>query len=118
MRGTMSLGEIHIQTMFEYIRNDLADLQEVMNDQLVKPWLLWTFGPQALDRAFRPTWRVDKEPPKDVNGALDQLAKARAMGAKIPVLEVYERGQIRQPEKGEELLPAAQIPTSLFQPGQ
>ena len=116
-RGSMSLGEVHIQVMFEYIRNDLGDLEEAVNEQLAKPWLLWTFGPQALDRAFRPTWRVDKEPPKDVNGALDQLGKARAMGAKIPVLEVYERGQIRQPEGDEELLPAPQVPTSLFQPG-
>jgi phage gp29-like protein len=117
-RGTMALGEIHAQTMFEYIRNDLDDLETAVNEQLAMPWLLWTFGPQALDRAFRPYWHTDKEPPKDVDSALAQLTSARAMGAKIPALEVYERGQIRMPDDGEEVLPPLQIPASMFQPGQ
>jgi len=113
-RGTMALGEVHMQTLFEYIRNDLAGLEDVINEQLLKPWLRWTFGPQALERAVRPYWRTDKQPPKNVTGALDQLAKARMMGAKIPVLEVYERGQIRQPDEGEAVLPASALPSDLF----
>jgi len=117
-RGTMALGEVHTATMFEYIRNDLADLEEVINEQLCAPWLMWTFGPRALERDTRPYWRAEKDPPKDVNAALDQLAKARQMGAEIPVLEVFEKGQIRQKDEGEEVLPPAQVPTSLFGPGE
>jgi len=115
--GTRALGDVHQQTMFEYIRNDLASIEDVINEQLARPWLEWTFGPRALERDVRPYWRTDKEPPADVNGALDRLAKARQMGAKIAELEVYEAGQIRQPDAGEAVLPPVAAPMDLFAPG-
>jgi len=121
-RGSQALGEVHQSLLFEYIRHDLLDLEAIINEQLLKPWLLWTFGPRALDAAFRPRWTTDSEPPKDAAAALDILAKARGMGAEVPTLEVYERGQIRQPEAGEAVLPppalsAAMLPPEVF-PGE
>ncbi len=113
-RGTQALGKVHESLLFEYIRHDLLDLEDIMNEQLAAPWLLWTFGAQALDPAFRPRWTTDSDAPKDVNAALDQLAKARAMGAAVPALEVYERGQIRQPEGDEPVLPPPALSAAIL----
>ena len=65
--GTHALGEIHQDILFELIRQDAGELETVMNEQLLQPWLVWTFGPQALERAVRPWWTLDKMPPRDTH---------------------------------------------------
>ena len=113
-RGTNALGEVHLQTMWQYVRRDLIGVENCINEQLCKPWLEWNYGPAALDRAVRPYWRTEKEPPKDANQELDRLSKARAMGAAIAERTVYETGQIDAPEEGEKLLPPVALPMDIF----
>lgn len=103
--GSRALGDVHLETLFEIIRSDALDLEDVVNEQLLAPWGLWTFGPQFAERAFRPTWRIDKDPPKDLARAADLLTKARAMGMQIAVDEAHERLQLRKAEEGEAVLP-------------
>jgi len=102
--GSRSLGDVHLAVLWERIRNDLADQEEVINDQLILPWGIWRFGPAFVERAFRPYWRADKQPPKDRMAELALLDKARNMGAGVPKQEVYEQSGIRQPDEGEEVL--------------
>ncbi len=113
-RGTQALGEVHERLMWEIIRDDAADLEEAVNEQLLKPWLLWQFGPQALDRAVRPWWTIEKEPPKDALAAADLLLKARTLRLEIPEEEARQRLQLRAPEEGEAVL---EQPVQEFVPG-
>jgi len=103
--GTQALGAVHQALLWEYIADDLADEEEAWNEQLCAPWLLWTYGPRALERDVRPYWRVAKQPPKDRMAELSLLEKARNLGARVPELEVYEKGGIRQADAGEAVLP-------------
>ena len=113
-RGTLALGEVHLQMLFELIRHDAAELETVVNEQLIEPWLLWTFGPQALERESRPWWSIDKAPPKDLARAADLIAKARSIGLKISQSFAHEKLQIPTPETEEETLPVPFAPPDLF----
>ncbi len=104
-RGTLSLGRIHLDILWELIRQDATELERVINEELLGPWLTWTFGPQALDRAFRPWWTLDKMPPKDLVSAADQLSKAQSLGLTLAESFVRERLEIPGPEPGEATLP-------------
>ncbi len=103
--GTLSLGKVHLETLVEYIRGDAEDLEFVINEQLLAPWGLFTFGPQFLERALRPWWTIDKEPPKDLARAADLLIKARSLSLEIPRVHAHEKLQIPTPEKSEPILP-------------
>ena len=107
-------SKVHLELLWEYVRHDLGNAEDVINEQLLTPWLAWTFGPQALDRAMRPYWRADKQPPKDRGAELDLLAKARNMGAEVPKQSVYELGGIRAPDEGEETLPPPALSAAML----
>ena len=107
--GSRALGDVHKETENEIIRSDALLLEEGIN-QLLGWWGHWTFGPQFLERAFRPWWSIEKEAPKDASRQVDILTKAHSLGAPIPVAEVYEKSQIRRPEEGEAVLPPSVDP--------
>jgi len=111
--GSRALGEVHIETLHEYIRSDAGDLETAINEQLCAPWLLWTFGPQALDRALRPWWTIDKQPPRDAAKAADLLSKARALSLEIPESYAREKLEIPAPEEGEAVLAPPFMPIEL-----
>ncbi len=102
--GSRALGDVHKETENEIIRSDALLLETGIN-QLLGWWGHWTFGPQFLERAFRPKWTIEKEPPKDASRQLDIITKAHSLGVPIPLAEVHEKGQIRRPEEGEAVLP-------------
>lgn len=102
--GSRALGDVHKETENEIIRSDALGLETAIN-QLLGWWGRWTFGPQFLERAFHPTWRIEKEPPRDASRQTDILIKAHSLGVPIPVSEFYEKTQIRRPEDGEAVLP-------------
>lgn len=103
-RGAFALGEVHFDVLMEFTRQDGRIVEQVVNEQLLEPWLRWTFGEQALGRDLRPWWTVDKSPPKDLTRLLDRLTKARALGMEIPRGWAHEQTQIPQAEEGEEVL--------------
>lgn len=115
--GSRSLGEVHLSILYEVRRSDLAHLETVVNQQLLGRWLLWMFGPQALERDFRPWWRVDKNPPKDRKAAIDALRAASEM---VPVKQeqVYEEAQVQEPEAGDPVVAPPQLPPELTGTGE
>lgn len=114
-RGSMALGDIHLEMMYQIIRADAQDIEDVINEQLLGPWLLWTYGPQALDLAVRPWWTIEKDPPKDASAGMDLLEKVHSM-VDIPKSIVYETGQVPMPDGNEPVVSAAATPASLFSP--
>jgi phage gp29-like protein len=107
-KGTQALGRVHEGTEDEVTRNDALDLEEAINEQLCAPWLAWTFGPQALDRALRPWWTIEKEPPKDAERELRIMKAAHGMlgpQSRIASEQVYQVSGLRVAEEGEDVLP-------------
>jgi phage gp29-like protein len=113
-RGALAQAVVHADLQNEMVRADAIALEEAINEQLCRPWLRWTFGEQALDRAVRPWWRIDKNPPKDVNRLLDQIGKARAVGMKVPEDWAHEQTQIPQAEGGAAVLPPAALSVGML----
>lgn len=114
-RGSQALGVIHEEMMFEIVRNDAQDIEDVINEQLCAPWLMWTFGPAALTDALRPRYVIEKEPPKDAQASLSLIQSANNM---VDVLksEVYEAAQLTPPDKTDEVVARAGVPVTMFQP--
>ncbi len=110
--GTQALGEVHQDLLFEIVRRDANDLSDVIDGQLLQPWLLWTFGDAALDRAFRPHFRIDTSKEKDVLAEAKLLKEARGL-VDVTRAEAYERLGIREPEQGEMLVNEVVQPVEL-----
>jgi phage gp29-like protein len=111
-RGTQALGEVHQNLLIEFVKRDAGDLSTVIDEQLLTPWLRWTFGDVALDRAFRPYFVIDCEPEEDVLNQAKILQAARGL-VDVPLAEAYRRLQIPEPEEGEALVHASVIPVEL-----
>jgi len=105
--GSRSLGETHEGTKNDKKRSDALDLELVANEQLLRPWLLWNFGPRALEREFRPWWTIEKDPPKDLSTKADLWLKLQQLGVSISVNQAYEEFDVRQPTAGEAVLEAS-----------
>jgi phage gp29-like protein len=116
-RGTQALGEVHQDLLFEIVKRDSGQLSEVIDEQLLRPWGLWTFGPAFLDRAFRPHFMIDVEPEEDVLGQARILKEARGL-VDVPRAEAYRRLQIPEPEEGEALVNEPFTPVELGGIGQ
>jgi phage gp29-like protein len=55
--GTQALGTVHEETKYQKTCAIAKGLQCVINDQLVKPLVLWNFGPNAP----APKWTINLE---------------------------------------------------------
>ncbi len=109
-KGTQALGNVHLEILWQIVKADAQDLEDVVNDQLLSPWLKWTFGDKGVDRDFRPTWTIDKEPPSDLAAVALLLRDARALGLEIPSAFAREKLGIPVPEEGEETLSSPTVP--------
>jgi phage gp29-like protein len=111
-RGTQALGNVHQDLLFDFVKSDAREISTVVDEQLLGPWLLWTFGPQTLDRSYRPHFSIDCE---DEENTLEQarfLKEARGL-VDIPLTFAREKLQIPAPEEGEALVNSAMVPVEL-----
>lgn len=111
-RGTQALGNVHQNLMYEIIKRDAKGLDDVVNDQLLTPWGLWTFGEKFLDRAVRPTFAINLMPEEDAMGWANLLSKSRGM-VDIPERFAREKLQIPAPDKDEALIKESMFPIDL-----
>lgn len=109
-KGTQALGTVHEGTEGELTRNDSFDLEDTVNEQLLRAPLVWQFGPEALERSVRPWWTIEKDQPKDGERELRKIRAAHSLlgeTSKIPTEEVYNAAGLRAAEDDEETLPVA-----------
>jgi phage gp29-like protein len=116
-KGTQARGDVHEDLLFEIIKSDAQNISEVIDEQLLKPWLLWTFGEIALDRAYRPHFQIDTNAKKDILNEANILMKARGL-VDVTRSEAYERLGVREPEDGEALVNEPFTPVELQGFGQ
>jgi phage gp29-like protein len=90
--GSQALGEVH-QDIFDLKSIELAVmLESVINNQLVKPLVLWNFGPQAP----MPKLTIAKKKEKDLASRVKIEDTLQTMGLDIP--ESYVRKTYGVPE--------------------
>lgn len=111
-KGTQALGTVHEDLLYQIVKRDAQDLSTVIDEQLLGPWLLWTFGEQALDRSYRPHFVIDVEAEKDLLERARALKEARGL-VDIPLAYAREQLGVPAPEEGEELVSQPSIPIEL-----
>jgi phage gp29-like protein len=111
-RGTQALGNVHQDMLYEIVRRDANQVSVVIDEQLLGPWLRWTYGDIALDRSYRPHFKIDVEPEKDMLERARALKEARGL-VEIPKRYAREQLGIPAPEEGEELVNSAVVPVEL-----
>jgi phage gp29-like protein len=107
--GGWSRGDVHQQVRDEKIEADAKFLMYVINQYLVKPIVLYNFGPSVP----LPLWVIKYDPKRDLSA--DSVVDERLvkLGLKIGTKSTYEKYQIPEPAEGEEVLEAAEQSASL-----
>lgn len=101
-KGSLALGDVH-KEMFGIKTRELAIAGEMpINEQLIKRWVLWNYGPEAL--ALAPKFCFDKSLREDLNVASQVDERLQRMGLDIPKKYVRERYGVPEPEEGEDVL--------------
>lgn len=107
--GSRALGDVHQQVRAEKIEGDAKFLMYVINTYLVKPIVLFNFGPSTP----LPLWVIKYDPKRDQSADSVVHARLAGMGLEIPKKFVYQEYQIPEPAQGEDVLePPAKLPGS------
>jgi phage gp29-like protein len=91
-KGTQALGLVHEQTKYQKMSAIAKTLECVVNDQLVKPLVLWNFGPNAL----MPKWSIDLENEENLKDRIGIDQTAQGMG--VPISPSYMREKYNLPD--------------------
>ncbi len=104
-KGTQALGNVHAQTKEDRSVELTMQIDAVLNRQLVRPLVLWNFGPDCPV----PTITHDVSNKEDLGARVTVDDTLQGMGLPITKKYVYARYGVDVPEEGEELLerPAA-----------
>lgn len=107
--GSKGQGETHADTLDLRSVEICRSLQMVINNQLIKPLVLWNFGPNAPI----PVWQFDLEEAEDLELALTVDSGLMRMGKKFTVGYVsdrYDRPLTPGEKEDDELVPNAAAP--------
>jgi phage gp29-like protein len=104
-KGTQALGDVHAGTLDTKSVGLCKAVQSVINRQLIRPLVLWNFGPDAP----MPKWSYDIEEQEDLTKRLGVDSGAYELGVPLPLAYMQERYGIPAPDGNEEVLtkPAA-----------
>ena len=107
-KGTQALGKVHADTKEERSVELTLQIDQVLNRQLVRPLVLWNFGPQCP----MPVLEHDVSNGEDLGERITVEDTLQEMGLDIPKSYVYNRYGVPMPEEGEEVLkrPVAPAP--------
>jgi phage gp29-like protein len=108
--GSRAQGQTHADTLDKRSVELCRSLQSVVNQQLVKPLVLWNYGPQAP----MPFWGFDLEEAEDLQLALTIDSGLQRMGKKFTVGYVsdrYDRPLTPGETEDQEMVPNATAPS-------
>jgi len=96
-KGTQALGDVHSDTKDIKAVRLCKATQSVINRQLIRPLVLWNYGPQAP----MPSWSYDVEEPDDLTKGLAIDQGMQRMGVPIPIGYLQTKYSIPAPADGE-----------------
>lgn len=97
--GSRSMGDVHSETKDTKAIRLCKAAGSVLNRQLIRPLVLWNFGPQAP----MPTWQYDVEEKEDLTERLGIDQGVQRMGAEISKNYLYDRYGVPAPQAGDEI---------------
>lgn len=108
--GSRALGEVHNKVRGEYTETDCRQVAIPINKRLVKPLVIWNFGPNEK----LPTFRLDYEPEEDLDTKAVRFGKIRKeIGIELSKTQVRDELQLDAPLDEEDTLgemPAPAVP--------
>jgi phage gp29-like protein len=96
-KGTQALGDVHAATLDTKAIRMCKATQSVLNRQLIRPLVLWNFGPDAP----MPCWAYDIEEQEDLTERLGIDAGVQRMGVPMPISYLRDRYSIPTPASDE-----------------
>jgi phage gp29-like protein len=105
--GAKAQGQVHADTLEQRSIEMCRAVETVINNQLVRPLVMWNFGPDAP----MPTWSFDTEEEEDLLQRLTIDAGLQRMGKKFTVGYIVDRYDVPLAE-GEN----PESPTDILQP--
>ncbi len=103
--GAKAQGEVHADTLDQRSVELCRSVETVINQQLIRPLVLWNYGPDAP----MPTWSFDLEDEEDLVKRLSIDAGLQRMGKKFTVGYVTDRYDVplaggENPENPDDVL--------------
>lgn len=101
--GSYAAAQIHNQVRQDLVEADCKALAETLRVHLIRPLVLFNFGPDYLRRL--PWIKFHYEPPEDLKPAAEVYATlVGRVGLPVSAEHVYERFGIPKPEAGDTIL--------------
>jgi phage gp29-like protein len=107
--GSKAQGSTHADTLDKRSVELCRSLQSVVNQQLIKPLVLWNFGPKAP----MPVWQFDLEEAEDLSLALTVDSGLQRMGKLFTVGYIsdrYDRPMAKGEDPDQVLVPNVNAP--------
>jgi phage gp29-like protein len=103
-KGTQALGNVHADTLETKAIRLCKATQSVINRQLIRPLVLWNYGPNAP----MPSWVYDTEEQEDLTERLGIDRGVQGMGLELSKSYLRERYAVPAPGKDDEIaIPSA-----------
>jgi phage gp29-like protein len=97
--GSKGMGDTHSATKDTKAVRLCKAAQAVMNQQLIRPLVLWNFGPDAP----MPKWQYDVKEQEDLTKRLAIDAGLQRMGVPLTLGYLRDKYQIPTPDAGDEI---------------
>ena len=92
--GSRALGQVHERVESKKIEKDAKGLMAVVNKRLVRPLVVYNFGPKAA----MPEWILEYEPGEDLNTMAERYSLLRTeVGLPLSKKALYEAFQTPEP---------------------
>lgn len=104
--SSMSQAKVHNEVRLDLMAADCKALNATLNEQLIKPWVAYNFGPTAPC----PRIRFSYEPAEDLKSYAEALTPFIAQGLRVKASQIRGKFGLEEPEPGEECLTQALSP--------
>lgn len=95
--GSFSIGEVANEVRFEKVVLDARNFQAHLRDNLLKPLVLWNYGPDAPV----PYWVIDTLDGEDRKQRREGIEMVLAEGKPVPTRHFYQSAQVPEPAAHE-----------------
>jgi phage gp29-like protein len=106
--GSRALGQVHQDQQHMKTRELALSLEDAINDQVIRPLVLWNFGPNCP----MPKWTIEKDSEQDLDQRSQIDVRLQQMGAPITKAYVQETYGLPEPQASDEVLTPQAAPVT------